>query len=113
MESARKSIAAMFADLRGKKQIAFMPFISAGFPDLKTTTAILPELEKAGASFIEVGLPFSDPIADGPTIQESYTAALASKIKVADCFAAVAQARPHVSIPLIAMVSYTIVYRMG
>src|SRR5439155_26261745 len=57
--------------------------------------------------------PFSDPIADGPTIQESYTVALSKKIKVADYFKAIADARPNVSIPIVAMVSYSIVYRQG
>ena len=90
-----------------------MPFISAGYPNLATTSALLPALESAGASMIEIGLPFSDPIADGPTIQESYTRALANKIKVGDCFKAVADVRSKVSIPLVAMVSFSIVYRQG
>ena len=79
--SARRSIAQTFADLRSKKQIAFMPFIPAGFPDLLATEKLLPALETAGANIIEVGIPFSDPIADGPVIQEAFTAALARKPK--------------------------------
>ena len=113
MPAARKTIAQTFAELRPRKQLAFMPFISAGYPDLATTRALLPALERSGASLIEVGLPFSDPIADGPTIQESYTAALSKKIRVAECFNAIADARPNVSIPMVAMVSFSIVYRHG
>src|SRR5437868_119971 len=113
MSAARKTIAQTFADLRPHKQLAYMPFISAGYPDLATTRALLPALEHSGASLIEVGLPFSDPIADGPTIQESYTVALSKKIKVADCFKAIADARPNLSIPMVAMVSFSIVYRQG
>ena len=90
-----------------------MPFISAGYPDLATTEAALPALEDAGASLIEVGFPFSDPIADGPVIQESYTVALSKKLKVGDVFQSVARAREKVSIPLVSMVSYSIVYRYG
>src|SRR5205823_4286931 len=70
-------------------------------------------LEAGGASLIEVGFPFSDPIADGPTIQEAFTAALERKLKIADVFAAVGAARASVAAPLVAMVSYSIVYRYG
>lgn len=111
--TARRSIADTFAQLRAKKQIAFMPFVPAGYPDLETTLATLPALEAAGANIIEIGIPFSDPIADGPTIQASFTAALAKKLKLADVFATITKARPTVSVPLVAMVSYSIVYRYG
>lgn len=90
-----------------------MPFIPAGYPDLATTTAILPELEKAGASLIEIGFPFSDPIADGPTIQAAFTYALAKKIRVKDVMAAVATARKSMTIPMVAMLSYSIIFRYG
>ena len=111
--TARKSIPDTFAQLRATKQLAFMPFIPAGYPDLATTEKLLPALEQAGASIIEVGIPFSDPVADGPVIQEAFTAALAKKLKIADVFAAVKNARPHVSIPLVGMVSFSIAYRYG
>ncbi len=103
----------MFSELRQGRQIALMPFVPAGYPDLQTTVAALPALEAAGAHIIEIGIPFSDPIADGPTIQASFTAALAKGLKLADVFAAVKTARPTVSIPLVAMVSFSIVYRFG
>jgi len=111
--AAPRSIAQTFADLKSRGQIAFMPFVPAGYPDLETTIATLPALEAAGANIIEIGIPFSDPIADGPTIQASFTAALEKKLKLADVFATVKKARPTVSIPLVAMVSYSIVYRYG
>jgi tryptophan synthase alpha chain len=107
------SIEQTFAALREKKQIAFMPFVTAGYPSLELLMTLLPALEKAGANLIELGFPFSDPIADGPVIQESYTHALAKKIRVADVFAAIKKAKAGVSIPIIAMVSYSIVYRFG
>lgn len=90
-----------------------MPFVAAGYPDLATTAAVLPAMEAAGASLIEIGIPFSDPIADGPTIQAAFTEALAKKLKVQEIFRTIAEVRPKVSIPLVAMVSYSIVFRYG
>jgi tryptophan synthase alpha chain len=110
---SRRTIAQTFEDLRSRRRIALMPFISAGYPDLQSTTALLPALESSGANLIEVGFPFSDPIADGPTIQESYTRALAKKLKLSDVFQTISSARNSVNLPLIAMVSYSIVYRHG
>ncbi|MEO6434375.1 MAG: tryptophan synthase subunit alpha [Tepidisphaeraceae bacterium] len=109
----RLSLSETFAQLRQKNQIALMPFIPAGYPDLETTAKCLPALEAAGASIIEIGIPFSDPIADGPVIQEAFGAALAKKLKLADVFATIKKARPTVSIPLVAMVSYSIAHRIG
>jgi tryptophan synthase alpha chain len=110
---ARRSIRQVFDSLREKRELALMPFIPAGYPDVATTAALLPAMEQAGANLIEIGFPFSDPIADGPTIQEAFTAALAKKVKVADVFGAIASARSKVSIPLVGMLSYSIVYRYG
>ena len=113
MSTPRRSIAQMFEQLRAKKQMALMPFIPAGYPDLATTAKLLPAMEAAGANMIEIGIPFSDPIADGPVIQEAFTEALAKKLKLADVFATVKRARPSVSIPLVAMVSFSIAFRYG
>lgn len=107
------NIDSTFAALREKKQLALMPFIPAGYPDLATTAALLPAMEKAGANLIEIGIPFSDPIADGPTIQAAFTAALAKGLKLSEVFETVRAARSKVSIPLVAMVSFSIVYRYG
>lgn len=108
-----KSINQTFETLRGKRQLALMPFIPAGFPDLETTAALLPALEQAGASIIEIGIPFSDPIADGPVIQEAFTEALKNKLHLKDIFNTIGAARAKVSIPIVAMVSYSIVFRYG
>ncbi len=107
------TIQSTFAALREKKHLALMPFIPAGYPDLATTAALLPAMEKAGANLIEIGIPFSDPIADGPTVQAAFTAALAKGLKLTDIFSTIRQVRPKVSIPLVAMVSFSIVYRYG
>ena len=109
----RQSIAEAFAQLKQRGRIGLMPFIPAGFPDLETTQAILPAFQRGGASAIEVGIPFSDPIADGPVIQEAFNVALARKLKLDHIFQMITTVRPNVSIPLIAMVSYSIVFRYG
>src|SRR5215207_6790748 len=98
--STRRSLAETFSDLRAKEQIAMMPFIAAGYPDIETTIATIPALERAGANLVEIGFPFSDPVADGPVIQEAFVKALAKKLRVADVFEAIKQTRGKVSIPL-------------
>lgn len=78
MAKTPRTIAQSFAELRGR-HIGLVPFLPAGYPDLDTTAATLIAVDAAGAAAIEIGFPFSDPIADGPTIQQSFTAALARK----------------------------------
>ncbi|MEJ5251633.1 MAG: tryptophan synthase subunit alpha, partial [Armatimonadota bacterium] len=69
-------IAERFAGLREKREGALVVFITAGDPSLKVTEQLIPALAEAGADIIEVGIPFSDPLADGPTIQASTFRAL-------------------------------------
>src|ERR1700761_2976326 len=95
------SIAQAFAALQERKQIALVPFLPAGYPNTATTVACLKELEQSGANVIEIGFPFSDPIADGPVIQEAFTVALASKIKVADVFRTATEARKSIKTPMV------------
>jgi len=103
----------IFDQLHADGRKGLMPFVTAGFPDMDATGAILPAVEKAGASIVELGFPFSDPIADGPVIQSSMTDALASGATPESIFRAVADVRERLSIGLVAMVSYSIVYRIG
>jgi len=103
----------LFANLRREKRKALMPFVTAGDPDLKFTAAVIQELVKRGCHLCEVGIPYSDPIADGPVIQASYTRALEGKIKLAEIMAMLGDVAPKVSAPLVTMVSYAIVYRHG
>lgn len=93
--------------------MAFMPFITAGDPSMATTQALIRRLAAAGADLIEVGFPYSDPIADGPVIQASYTRALAQRLHVSDIFAGIAELKSEQSPPLVAMVSYAIIFRTG
>ena len=106
-----------FEQLRAKKRRAFMPFITAGDPDLKATSALIKELTGAGATLIEIGFPYSDPIADGPTIQASYTTAVAANVTVAEIFRHVGEnhgpGAGDRSVPLVAMVSYALLLRRG
>jgi len=90
-----------------------MPFVTAGDPDLAFTAAVLKELVARGCHLCEVGIPYSDPIADGPVIQASYTRALAHKIKLADILKTLGDVAPALAAPLVTMVSYAIVYRHG
>src|SRR5262245_3386080 len=104
-----------FGRLRAAGKKAFIPFITAGDPDIGTTAALLPQLPAAGADLIEVGFPFSDPIADGPVIQASYTRALNAGLKIAEVFAAVKRvtSAPGFATPVLGMVSYSLVFRRG
>jgi tryptophan synthase alpha chain len=103
----------LFGDLKRQNRKAFMPFVTAGDPDLAFTADVIRELDRRGCSMCEVGIPYSDPIADGPVIQASYTRALAHKIKVPAIFEMLRGVSSQVKMPLVTMVSYAIVYRYG
>lgn len=106
-------ISQIFTDLRSDSRKALMPFVTAGYPSLEATAAMLPALQEAGASVVELGIPFSDPIADGPVIAASMTEALKADVTPSGVFDMVRSVRGEVSMGLIAMVSYSIVHRMG
>ena len=83
-----KAIEAAFADLRRRGKKAFMPFLTAGDPSIQETPALARALIDAGANMIEFGFPYSDPIADGPVVQASYTRALDRGLRLDQTFAA-------------------------
>src|SRR6185295_12088871 len=91
---------------------AFLPFVTAGDPDLDATGKLLREVARRGASLIEVGFPYSDPIADGSVIQASYTRALEKGLSVDAIFGAT-RALNELGVPLVAMVSYSLVHHRG
>lgn len=105
------AIDTLFHQLRSSGRKALMPFVTAGDPSLAFTAELLRRLGGTGCAMFELGIPYSDPIADGPVIQASYTRALAHKIKLVDIFTMLAAHR--MSIPLVTMVSYSIVLRHG
>jgi tryptophan synthase alpha chain len=107
------AIDSLFTDLRANKRKALMPFVTAGDPDLDFTAAVIQELVKRGASMCEVGVPYSDPIADGPVIQASYTRALEKQVKLAGILDMLGKVVPTVKAPLVTMVSYAIIFRHG
>ena len=109
--SAPLSIAASLAGAKQRGRTALVPFLAGGFPTLAAMRAAIGQLEDAGASVIEIGFPFSDPIADGPVIQAAFTVALAAGVRTDDVFAASAASPPRC--PRVGMVSYSIVYRYG
>ncbi len=97
-------IAAAFATARSQDRAALMPYYTLGYPDAATTVAVLQAIAAAGADLIELGIPFSDPLADGPTIQRSSQIALAQGITVAGCLELTARLRQGgVSQPLLLM----------
>jgi tryptophan synthase alpha chain len=106
-------IDALFQELRAKKQKAFIPFITAGDPNLTVTAALTKELVRRGVSLIEIGFPYSDPIADGSVIQASYTRALHKGLRVDDICAAFRKLVLPRSVALVAMVSYSLIHHRG
>jgi tryptophan synthase alpha chain len=94
-------IADKFAALRRASRKGFIPYITAGDPDLETTARLILELEKSGADIIELGVPFSDPMADGPVIQRASERALRNGITVRDCLSLVRRIREESEIPIV------------
>jgi len=103
----------LFEKLRKTGRKAFMPFVTAGDPDLQFTADLIRTLVRRGSSLCEVGIPYSDPIADGPVIQASYTRALDRGIKLGEILEVLTGLAPELSAPLVTMLSYAIVYRHG
>ncbi|PYL24030.1 MAG: tryptophan synthase subunit alpha [Verrucomicrobia bacterium] len=90
-----------FASLKRAGRGGFIPFITAGDPDLTTTELLLIELAAAGADVIELGVPFSDPVADGETIQRASERALRKGITLRDALTCVARARQRIDVPIV------------
>jgi tryptophan synthase alpha chain len=130
-------IDALFQRLRFHRQKAFIPFLTAGDPTLEATTLLVQQVVKRGASLVEIGFPYSDPIADGAVIQASYTRALDKGLQIDDIFRYVRRIAdssgqwavdsgqqeslpssahcplPTAHCPLVAMVSYSLVHHRG
>jgi len=100
----RARIAAAFEAVRREQRAALMPYFTLGYPDRQTSLAIVTAIAQAGADLIELGIPFSDPLADGPTIQRSTQIALEAGANLAGCLEMVAELRRiNVVQPLILM----------
>ncbi len=108
----------LFIRLRSQGRKALLPFITAGDPDIEVTELLLRGLADAGADMCEVGVPYSDPIADGPVIQASYQRALEKGFKLQQLFdmgkrLTSSEFGKPVAMPLVTMVSYSIILRTG
>lgn len=90
-----------FEDLKARGETAFVPFITAGDPNLAQTEAIILALEAAGADVLELGVPFSDPVGDGPAIQAASQRALVHGVTAKDIFALIARVRKASELPLL------------
>lgn len=102
-----------FQELRQQGVCAFMPYVCAGDPTPELTPELFLTLEEAGADLIEFGVPFSDPIADGPTIQRASQRALEHRITLIQILDIVKKLRQHTEIPIALMSYYNPIFRMG
>ncbi len=102
-----------FKELKQKNEKALVTFVTAGDPSLASTEKIVLSLEKAGADLIELGVPFSDPMADGPVIQRSSDRALKHQVGLKDILGLVKKLRQKTQIPIILMGYYNPILRFG
>ena len=109
MERIRRA----FEELRRRDRRALIPFIMGGEPSLAATRALVVALEEAGADLIEVGIPFSDPLADGPVIQMAATRALRRGVTPRRVLAAIASVRHRVRVPIVCLSYWNPVLQFG
>lgn len=102
-----------FAGLREQGRAAFIAYMMAGYPGNVAPAVVIKMLADAGADIIEVGIPFSDPLADGATIQKASEIALSGGLTTDKVFAAVREARQTTTVPIVAMTYYNVVLRYG
>lgn len=107
------NIASTFASLRSSGRKAFIPFVSAGDPDLGTSKEIVLALANSGADIIELGVPFSDPMADGPTIQASSMRALANGVHLGSIMEMVREIRKTIQTPIVLFSYLNPLFRYG
>lgn len=107
------SVAHRFQQLKQNSECALIPFITAGDPDLDTTAKALEVLAKNGADIIELGVPYSDPLADGPTIQAAATRALARGVCLEDVLKIVKEVSPKIETPIVLFTYYNLIYYRG
>lgn len=112
-QAAAGRIARKFAELRARNEAALIPFIVAGDPNLDATRALVCELEARGADLIELGVPFSDPAADGPANQRAIARGLASGASLAAILATVSEIRRESEIPIVLFGYYNPILRYG
>jgi tryptophan synthase alpha chain len=102
-----------FAALRERNERALVPFVTCGDPELQTTKKLVLAYAQAGADVIEIGIPFTDPLADGPTIQRASERALAAGTTMEDALELIADLRRETEVPLVPMTYINPVYQIG
>ncbi|HIE51926.1 MAG TPA: tryptophan synthase subunit alpha [Armatimonadetes bacterium] len=102
-----------FAALRARGEKGLIPYLTAGDPSLEFTARLVEGVAASGADIVELGIPFSDPLMDGPVIQASAQRALQARTTPAEVLALVAQLRPRVEVGLVLMTCYNLVFRYG
>ncbi|MGR3277685.1 tryptophan synthase subunit alpha [Acaryochloris marina NIES-2412] len=107
------SVSDCFAQLRDRGQCALIPFLTAGDPDLETTASALRQLDASGADLIELGVPYSDPLADGPVIQAAATRALQRGTRLDHVLGMVTELSPDIKAPIILFTYYNPIYHRG
>jgi tryptophan synthase alpha chain len=110
---ATSALERTFADLRAARRAAFIPYITAGDPDLDGTVELAEVLARAGADIIEIGIPFSDPLADGPTIQRSSERALAHGVSLRQVIERLPEIRERASVPIVLMSYLNPILQLG
>lgn len=111
---SRDRIQEAFTAIKGAGRSGLIVFLTAGFPDRQATLDLVPALVEAGADAVELGVPFSDPLAEGPIIQQSSFQALQQHVTLADCLEMVRQLRGRVpDTPLVLMGYYNPIYSFG
>ncbi|MEO6655382.1 MAG: tryptophan synthase subunit alpha [Pyrinomonadaceae bacterium] len=106
-------ITTKFTELKNTGRKAFIPFVTAGDPDIETSLAIVLKLAELGADVVELGVPFSDPMADGPTIQHSSQRALENGTTLGDVLKLAAEFRKHSEVPLVLFSYFNPILRFG
>jgi tryptophan synthase alpha chain len=107
------SVSDCLKSLRDRNECALIPFITAGDPDLETTAKALQILDRSGADLIELGVPYSDPLADGPVIQAAATRALQRGVKLEDVLHLVKTVSREIKAPIILFTYYNPIYYRG
>src|SRR3982750_4253005 len=113
MTGTESRISKTFARLRAARRPGLVTYTTAGDPDLPRSAAILRALDRAGADLLEVGVPFSDPLADGPVIQRATERALAAGGSLRASLAIIEQVRPRVAAPIVVFSYANPIFRLG
>ena len=106
-------ISQTFSALQARGEAALIPFITAGDPDIETTFALVQEMVRQGADIIELGVPFSDPMADGPTLQRAAERAVRNGTSLSHILDLVSRLRQSLSVPILLMGYYNPIFRYG